>query len=139
MMIGAVPMGSVAIVSLAGGKRRCAGYKNHGTLRDHKRSSGKLSDRWHPAGFHINAEGGVRCLCEPTAELNARPARSVGIHQQSRDTAMTLSTILIIVLILALIGALPNWGYSRGWGFAPSGIIGTILIILLILALLGRV
>ncbi|MGW8206754.1 MAG: DUF3309 family protein [Hyphomicrobiaceae bacterium] len=52
---------------------------------------------------------------------------------------MTLSTILIIVLILALIGALPNWGYSRGWGFAPSGIIGTILIILLILALLGRV
>ncbi len=52
---------------------------------------------------------------------------------------MTLSTILIIVLILALIGARPNWGYSRGWGFAPSGIIGTILIILLILALLGRV
>lgn len=52
---------------------------------------------------------------------------------------MTLSTILIIVLILALIGALPNWGYSRGWGFAPSAIIGTILIILLILALFGRV
>ncbi len=45
MMIGAVPMGSVAIVSLAGGKSRCAGYQNHGTLRDHKRSSGKLSDR----------------------------------------------------------------------------------------------
>ncbi len=52
---------------------------------------------------------------------------------------MTLSTLLIIILILALIGALPSWGYSRGWGYAPSGIIGTILIILLILALLGRV
>ncbi len=52
---------------------------------------------------------------------------------------MTVSTLLIIILILALIGALPNWGYSRGWGYAPSGMIGTILIILLILALLGRV
>ena len=50
-----------------------------------------------------------------------------------------LSTILIIILILALLGALPNWGYSRGWGYGPSGLIGTILIILLILALLGRV
>jgi hypothetical protein len=50
-----------------------------------------------------------------------------------------LSTILIIILILALIGALPNWGYSRGWGYGPSGLVGTILIILLILALLGRV
>ena len=50
-----------------------------------------------------------------------------------------LSTILIVILILALLGALPNWGYSRGWGYGPSGLIGTILIILLILALLGRV
>ncbi len=50
-----------------------------------------------------------------------------------------LSTILIVILILALIGALPNWGYSRGWGYGPSGLVGTILIILLILALLGRV
>ena len=50
-----------------------------------------------------------------------------------------LSTILIVILILALVGALPNWGYSRGWGYGPSGLVGTILIILLILALLGRV
>ncbi len=50
-----------------------------------------------------------------------------------------LSTILIVILILALVGALPSWGYSRGWGYGPSGLIGTILIILLILALLGRV
>lgn len=52
---------------------------------------------------------------------------------------MPLTTILIIILILALIGALPNWGHSRAWGYGPSGLIGTILIILLILALLGRV
>ncbi|KTC79439.1 DUF3309 family protein [Legionella cherrii] len=50
-----------------------------------------------------------------------------------------LSTILIVVLILILIGALPTWGHSREWGYAPSGIIGTILIIFLILYLLGRV
>lgn len=40
-----------------------------------------------------------------------------------------LSTILLVVLILILIGALPTWGHSREWGYAPSGIIGTILII----------
>lgn len=52
---------------------------------------------------------------------------------------MPLTTILIIILILALIGALPTWGHSRAWGYRPSGLLGTILIVLLILALLGRV
>ncbi|OJW12241.1 MAG: DUF3309 domain-containing protein [Legionella sp. 39-23] len=52
---------------------------------------------------------------------------------------MMLGTILLVVLILILIGALPTWGHSREWGYAPSGIIGTILIIVLILYLLGRV
>lgn len=52
---------------------------------------------------------------------------------------MTLGTILIIILILILIGALPNWGYSRGWGYGPSGAVGTLLLILIILALLGRI
>ncbi|MCV0370457.1 MULTISPECIES: DUF3309 family protein [Filomicrobium] len=50
-----------------------------------------------------------------------------------------LETILIILLVLLLIGALPAWPYSRSWGPAPSGIIGTILIILVVLALLGRI
>jgi hypothetical protein len=49
-----------------------------------------------------------------------------------------LTTILIIVLILALIGALPNWGYSRGWGYGPGGGLGLVLIILIILALTGH-
>jgi hypothetical protein len=49
-----------------------------------------------------------------------------------------LGTILIIVLILLLIGALPNWPYSSGWGYGPSGLLGTVLVILLILVLLGR-
>jgi len=49
-----------------------------------------------------------------------------------------LSTILIIILILILVGAIPSWPYSRGWGYGPSGVVGLILVILLILLLLGR-
>ena len=52
---------------------------------------------------------------------------------------MTLGTILIIILILLLIGAIPNWGYSRGWGYGPSGIIGVILVVVIILLLMGRI
>ncbi|EJL91314.1 Protein of unknown function (DUF3309) [Herbaspirillum sp. CF444] len=51
---------------------------------------------------------------------------------------MTIGTILLIVLILILIGALPAWPHSRSWGYGPSGIAGTVVIILLILVLLGR-
>jgi hypothetical protein len=49
-----------------------------------------------------------------------------------------LGTILVIILILFLIGALPSWPHSRSWGYAPTGIVGTILIIVLILFLLGK-
>lgn len=50
-----------------------------------------------------------------------------------------LGTILIVVLILLLLGALPSWPYSRGWGYYPSGGLGLVLVILLILLLLGRI
>jgi hypothetical protein len=52
---------------------------------------------------------------------------------------MTLSTILMLILIVALVGALPNWGYSRGWGYGPSGLVGVALLILVIMALMGGV
>jgi len=52
---------------------------------------------------------------------------------------MGLGTILIIILILLLIGALPNWGYSRGFGYFPSGILGVVLIVILIMVLMGRI
>jgi hypothetical protein len=51
---------------------------------------------------------------------------------------MTTTTILIIILILLLIGAVPSWPYSRGWGYYPSGILGVILLIVIILLLMGR-
>lgn len=49
-----------------------------------------------------------------------------------------LSTILLIVLILILVGALPTWPYSREWGYGPGGLVGLVLVIVLILALMGR-
>ncbi len=52
---------------------------------------------------------------------------------------MTLSTVLIIILVLIVIGAVPAWPHSRSWGYAPSGIVGAVLVVLLILVLLGRV
>lgn len=50
-----------------------------------------------------------------------------------------LGTILLVVLILLLVGALPSWPYSRSWGYYPSGILGFIVVVLLILFLMGRV
>jgi len=50
-----------------------------------------------------------------------------------------LGTILLIVLVLLLVGAIPSWPYSRGWGYGPSGILGIVLIVVLVLALTGRV
>jgi hypothetical protein len=50
-----------------------------------------------------------------------------------------MSTILLIILILLLLGALPTWPYSAAWGYGPSGLLGLVVIILLILLLLGRI
>jgi Protein of unknown function (DUF3309) len=50
-----------------------------------------------------------------------------------------LGTILIVLLILALVGAFPRWGYSSGWGYGPSGLMGVLLIVVLVLALSGHI
>jgi Protein of unknown function (DUF3309) len=60
-------------------------------------------------------------------------------HNNDLWGATMLGTVLVIILILLLIGAIPRWGYSSGWGYGPSGILGVILIVVLILALTGRV
>jgi hypothetical protein len=52
---------------------------------------------------------------------------------------MSLGTILLIVLILILVGAIPAWPHSRSWGYGPSGGLGLIVVILLILVLMGRI
>ncbi len=50
-----------------------------------------------------------------------------------------LGTILLVVLVLMLLGAIPRWGYSRNWGYGPSGGLGLVLVVVLILVLVGRV
>jgi hypothetical protein len=51
---------------------------------------------------------------------------------------MSIGTILLIILILALVGVIPAWGHSRSWGYGPSGIVGVIVVILIVLLLLGK-
>lgn len=51
---------------------------------------------------------------------------------------MSLGTILLIVLILILIGVIPTWPHSRGWGYGPSGVLGLILVIVIVMLLMGR-
>ena len=51
---------------------------------------------------------------------------------------MSLGMLLLIVLVLALLGVIPSWPHSRGWGYAPGGVVGLILIVVLILLLTGR-
>ncbi len=50
-----------------------------------------------------------------------------------------LGTILLVVLVLLLLGAVPSWPHSRQWGYAPSGLLGTVLVVVLILVLVGRI
>jgi hypothetical protein len=56
-----------------------------------------------------------------------------------RRPEMSVGTILLIILILILVGALPSWGHSRGWGYGPSGILGVLVVVLLVLLLMGRI
>ena len=51
---------------------------------------------------------------------------------------MSLGLIVLIVLILLLIGAVPSWPHSRGWGYGPSGVLGLVVVVLLVLLLMGR-
>jgi len=51
---------------------------------------------------------------------------------------MSISLLVLIVLVLLLIGALPTWGYSSGWGYLPSGGLGLVLLVLIVLMLMGR-
>jgi hypothetical protein len=52
---------------------------------------------------------------------------------------MTLGTLLLIVVVLLLIGAIPSWPYSKGWGYAPSGVVGVLLVIVIVLLVAGRI
>jgi hypothetical protein len=52
---------------------------------------------------------------------------------------MTLGTVILIVLVLALLGVIPTWPHSRGWGYGPSGAMGLVVLVLIVLLLTGRI
>jgi hypothetical protein len=67
--------------------------------------------------------------------VDARTAAAMG---NTEVKSMSIGTILLIVLVLALLGVIPVWPHARSWGYAPSGIVGVLLVIVLVLFLLGR-
>lgn len=82
------------------------------------------------------------------AGINLRPAATVTSGRRGsnelrqptlRRNEMSLGTILLIVVVLMLFGAIPAWPHSRGWGYGPSGGLGLVLLILIILLVLGRI
>jgi hypothetical protein len=81
-----------------------------------------------------------RDLGTPPAARNRYGSGAFSLHVTAhKEHTMGLGTILLIVLILLLIGSLPSWGYSSGWGYGPSGGLGLIVVIVIILVLMGRI
>jgi hypothetical protein len=76
-------------------------------------------------------------LPEPAQLLEPRSLHGVPLRIAGKTAV--LGTILIVVLLLLLLGALPSWPHSRGWGYYPSGTFGLVLVIVVVLALLGRI
>jgi hypothetical protein len=95
--------------------------------------------------------GSGNCSCHFTSitddqlieigQAGCRAGRTRGpwSETKTRRSEMTIGTILVILLVLALVGVIPTWGYSSGWGYGPSGGIGLVLLIVLILILTGTV
>jgi hypothetical protein len=65
--------------------------------------------------------------------------RLLAIRRPHKENLMSLVTILLIVLVLMLIGAVPSWPHSRNWGYGPSGGLGLVVLILIVLLLMGRI
>jgi hypothetical protein len=69
------------------------------------------------------------------------PAESGGVHSRNRicdsERLMSIGTILLVALLLLLLGAIPAWPYSRGWGYYPSGFVGVLLLVVIVLMLAG--
>jgi hypothetical protein len=90
-----------------------------------------------PAASAVIPGSGSGTLCAPRRYQTAADVHRLPAFLFSGDFSM--STILIVILILILLGALPTWPYSRGWGYYPGGLLGLVLIIVIILALMGRI
>lgn len=89
-------------------------------------------------GFPPIAAGGLPCEIVTSRKTHRiHPSGDCGCGKP--NNAMSIGTILLVVLILLLIGAIPSWPHSRSWGYYPSGALGLILLVLIILLLLGKI
>jgi hypothetical protein len=69
-----------------------------------------------------------------------RVAASVeGMFLRNQERIMSIGLLLLVVLAVVLVGAMPTWSYSSGWGYAPSGVLGVLLVVVLALLPLGRI
>lgn len=64
---------------------------------------------------------------------------STNSGETTEENEMSVGTIILVILVLILVGAIPTWPHSKGWGYGPSGGLGLIVVILLILVLLGKI
>lgn len=78
-------------------------------------------------------------LCRLTVSYACKWVSSEPPRPKKKAKYMGLGALIVILLVLALVGVLPTWGYSSSWGYAPGGIVGLLLVIVIILALLGRI
>jgi hypothetical protein len=76
------------------------------------------------------------CRAQNLRELGRRGAVAAS---SSRGTLMSPALILLIVLILVLVGVLPAWPYSAGWGYAPTGLVGIVVVVMLLMLAMGRI
>jgi Protein of unknown function (DUF3309) len=86
----------------------------------------------------VQYPGGIVSTRVRTTALSVFQA-SLHRGQNSLEVKLMLTTILVVVLILALVGALPAWGHSRSWGYGPSGALGLVALILIVLLMTGRI
>lgn len=76
---------------------------------------------------------------ETTGDFIQRRCAGCRVFSKRNNKTMSIGTILLIILILMLVGAMPSWPHSKSWGYYPSGLIGLILTIVIIMLLLGRI
>ena len=90
-----------------------------------------------PSGFYCPRPTSLPTL--PKRDIRQRRVAGGVSAANLKYYIMSLGTILLVILVLMVLGALPTWPHSRNWGYAPSGGLGLILVILLVLFLLGRI
>jgi hypothetical protein len=91
-----------------------------------------------PCRSQHQTAGGIAPLAPTCGCLGEATSSRMVARSFTRRSQMTIGTILLIVLILLLIGAIPSWPHSRSWGYGPSGILGVVLVVVIVLLLMGR-